>query len=156
MNIYRSPLYPALMVRLPGDGRRNIKASGGVFNVADADVEAFEAFIAARPHYQITLTGTQEEQPDAASATSLETTTDNTGTVTPPEPMSESEKHPELVSVESIEALNVPTLQERLQGLGLPFDGRKAVLVKRYADALGIDAADADDSTNDPDTTDTN
>lgn len=161
MNIYRSPLYPALMIRLPGDGRRNIKASGGLFNVASEDVEAFEALIAERPHYKIELVGTQEDieeqhgviTDDGSQTLNVDST--KVDSVTQPEPMSISERWPELVSVESIEALNVPTIQERLRDAGLPDDGRKAVLVQRLADALGLAAASADDRTNDADATDT-
>ena len=154
MNIYRSPLYPALMIRLPGDGRRNVKASGGIFNVAERDVEDFEAIIAKRPHYKIELVSTANAEP--ATDSSLEVTEETADTVVQPEPMSESELEPEKVTVESLEALNVPVLRERLQGLGLPDDGRKAVLVKRLADAMDLDAADADDGTNDSDADDTN
>ena len=161
MNIYRTPLYPALMIRLPGDGRRNIKASGGLFNVADEDVEAFEKVVAERPHYKIELVSRQEDQPEqsgqisADGTVTLQTAAGEVDSVVQPEAISESEREPEKVTLAEIESRNVPTLQERLQGLGLPDDGRKAVLVKRYADAIGVAPATGDDSTNDADATDT-
>lgn len=112
MNTYRSPNYPALMIRIPDTGR-NIKATGGVFTVADEDVEAFEKVIAARPHYKIELI--KAEVPEEGTA-------------------------------ESLEALTVPVLRERLEVRGLPTEGRKAVLVERLAAAVAADGDDDEES----------
>jgi len=57
---YTSPVYPALAVYLP-DGRY-LKASGGAFEIEDADAEEFEKFVASRPHYKIEKV--KPEKPD--------------------------------------------------------------------------------------------
>jgi hypothetical protein len=157
MKIYRTPLYPALMVRLPGPARRSVKASGGYFNVPDEDVESFEKFIAARPQYQIVesegsvLPGTRTATTgpvnpyDPASADGAPQ-----GVQTAPEPMSDSERNPEKVKVESLENLTVPTLRARLAGLGLPSDGGKTTLVKRLADATDTPTGLGDETTPTP------
>lgn len=167
MKTYKTPLYPALMARLPGEGRRNVKAAGGYFNVADEDVADFEKFIAARPHYRIVAVEDTTDRGPVGGSTDGETvvpapdpemtTADGSehGIVIQPEPTSESELHPERVSVEMLEQLNVPTLKERLEGLGLATDGRKAVLVKRLADATNTPAGLGDGTTDDADANDT-
>lgn len=153
MNRYRSPLYPALMVRLPGEGRRNIKAAGGVFNVAEEDVEAFEAFVAERPHYKIELVGTQADETPTAT---LNVSGADTGSVTPPEPASDSEKDPSLVVAPTVEALKVPELRERLEAAGLPSEGRKPELVERLTSAITAGEAAGVETTDEsgPDTAD--
>ena len=157
MNTYRSPVYPALMINL-GDGRK-VKAAGGYFEVEDEDVSRFEEIMRERPQYRIVQQSRESRRDEGVTGTmtSLDgepapTTAagDPHGTVTQPEPMSAAERHPELVTVETLEALNVPTLRERLQGLGLDDTGRKAVLVRRLAEATntptGDDATEGEDS----------
>lgn len=184
MKTYKTPVYPALAVRLPGEGRRTVKAAGGFFNVADEDVADFEAVMAKRPHYRITAVEAppaEDRAPIGAAtdgrevvptteADEIDTEIDATddaadevtdadgsehGIVVQPEPISESERHPETVTVEMLEQLNVPTLRERLEAKGLPSDGRKAVLVQRLAEATDTPTGVSDGSTDDADSEDT-
>lgn len=155
MKIYKTPLYPALMARLPGEGRRNVKAAGGYFNVADEDVADFEAFVAQRPHYQISAVAS-DPAPSDEPGDAVDPVGSEHGVVVQPEPITESERHPEQVTVESLDSLTVPVLRERLQGLGLDDQGRKAVLVKRLADATNTATGLGDDVTDDADAEDTN
>ena len=167
MKTYRSPIYPALMIRLPGDGRRSVKASGGYFNVEDDDVEAFEKVIAARPEYRIAPVdgnGNVTIPADAAGVSTFGLETARS--VKQPEPVSEIEVHPEMASEPiDLDKLNVPELRERLEGLGLDSTGRKAVLVERLQAAsdeasretteevekLNEDADESDDESDDED-----
>lgn len=176
MKTYKSPVYPALMVRLPGEGRRSVKAAGGYFNVEDDDVPAFEALMAKRPHYRIREvhadlgrqiggqadeTGTVAPAPesdvddeiDAAddAADAADADGSEHGIVVQADGVTDVERHPEMVSIEMLEALNVPTLRARLEERGLPTDGRKAVLVKRLADATNTPTGLGDNVTDDPD-----
>jgi hypothetical protein len=134
MKTYRSPIYPALAIRLPGTGR-NMKATGGYFEIADEDVEAFEKVMAERPHYQVTSSDGRAIATDTGAAA---TPGAEHGTVTRPEPMSASEQHPELASVETLETLTVPQLRERLEGLELDTTGTKNVLINRLAEATNV------------------
>jgi hypothetical protein len=155
MKIYKSPVYPALMIHVPvaDGGRRPVKASGGYFNVPDDLTDGFEAVVAERPQYRIEYVGTgAEPESDATQPTDAEGS--ENGIVVQPEPVSESEKNPEMATVETLEQLNVGQLKERLEGLGLPTDGRKAVLVKRLADATNTSTGLGDDESSDADDAD--
>lgn len=143
MKTYRSPVYPALMINI-GDGRK-AKAAGGYFEVEDEDVDAFEAIIKERPQYRIVeqARGRGPETDEGAVSGTLTTASgDPHGTVKQPEPMSESEMHPENVSIETLDSLKVPELRERLEKLGLDSTGRKAVLVNRLAEATNTPTGD--------------
>lgn len=169
MKTYRTPLYPALAVRLPGGDRRTVKAAGGYFNVKDEDVADFEAIMAKRPHYRVTAVDAPEQRgpiggstadgetvvpaPDAAEVADADGS--EHGVVVQPEPVSLSNLHPELVSVEMLEQLNVPTLKARLEERGLATDGRKAVLIQRLAEATNTPTGVSDGTTDDPDAEDT-
>jgi hypothetical protein len=160
MQTYRSPVYPALMVKLPGETRRDVKASGGYFQVEDEDVEAFEAFIATRPHYRITPAdapgpwnerrvvspdATDDEASDALSeeeqaAAEAARVADNA--VTQPEAITDIERHPENVAEENLDSFSIEELQAILTEMGLETNGRKAVLIKRIVAAREADAPD--------------
>lgn len=135
MKTYRSPVYPALTMKLPEAGK-SVKASGGYFNVDDENVEEFESLIAKRRHYRIVPV---EENPKVIDAPveSIPTTAAD-GIVVQPEPISESERHPENVQVESLEQLKVPELKERLEALGLSTEGLKNDLIERLAAATDV------------------
>lgn len=129
MKTYKSPVYPALMIRLPGDGRRNIKASGGVFNVPDEDVKAFEKLIAARPHYKITPA-------------------DGTAPASPTR-ITDVEKNPEEAKVVTPDSMSKAALVEALEARGIATSGNRSVLIQRLKDA--IEAGEGDEGADDDD-----
>lgn len=152
MKTYRSPVYPALAVRV---GDHNVKASGGYFTIEDEDVEAFEAFIANRPLYRIEEAAGRDRSEDTrvAGVTGTLTTTsgkattaagDPHGAVNHPEPMSDSERHPETVKIESFEAMNVPTLRARLEEIGEDSRGNKPQLIERLVAATNTPDGESD------------
>lgn len=166
MKVYRTPIYPALMVKL---GEKSIKASGGLFDIEDEDVAAFEKFIAKRPHYRITpYAGDPNTSPDPDNLGERELIRQNGGVlpepvpnphgeVTQPEPISASERQPEIVETpESLANYSNDYLRAQLTERGLPAGGNHSQLVQRLADAMelqtgGPDASDDDDDDEDLD-----
>ncbi len=129
MKTYDSPVYPALMVKLPSG---SLKAMGGVFHVPADQVDEFEAFVAERPHYQIRYTGTTEDAEPEPIGPDIATS----DTITQPEPMSAGEKHPELAAFDP-DALGDKTnaeLNDMLETRGLPTGGTKAELIARLTE----------------------
>lgn len=152
MKVYKSPVYAALMIHIPGpNGERagSVKAAGGFFNVPDSLVDGFEAVIAERPHYKIEYVGTAADPVESTAVTTTEGA--EHGAVVPPESLTDAEKHPEKVTVESLEQLKVPELDARLEKLGLPTDGLKADKIVRLAEATNTATGqnDEDDADND-------
>ena len=149
MKTYESPVYPALWLRLPKSGS-TVKATGGYFNVNDADVAEFEEIVAKRPHYKV-------KAADAAEpvAGEHETTPTDHGTVTQPEPMTDVERRPEGAKIEQLEQLKVPELQARLEAMGLSTEGKKAALIQRLAEATGAPVATGDGVSAQPEADDT-
>jgi hypothetical protein len=132
MKVYRSPVYPAIQVRL---GNRRIRATAGYVNVQDADVETFEEWAAKRPHYKIT-------DEDGNLITRRDPRRERRAEERPPEDrvfvapgITESEANPEMVSEQSVDSLSVPELRDALREKGLPTTGNRAVLIDRLAKA---------------------
>lgn len=153
MKTYKSPVYPALMVRLPSD-RRAIKAEGGFFNVKDADVDEFEAWANTYPHYRIEYVGTAPEPEHGAVAEGQVTAEPHGVTVTEPG-ITEVERHPEMAKLDLIDNRSNAELRTELKALGQPTSGNRDALLARLAEATESpdgksDGEDADDDAEAP------
>jgi hypothetical protein len=140
MKTYRSPVYPALAVRL---GDKRFKFSGGLLSVPDDDVEDLDAFAAKRPEYQITEVVLEGSDAAPAGVVTDTQTRLNGEPVTPttvvdPQPISESQLHPENVttSAEYLENKTNAQLAEMLAQRGLMTGGNKAEHTARLKAAL--------------------
>lgn len=141
MQVYNTPVYPALQVRL---GNKRIRAIRGVLNVKDQDVKAFEDWVARRPHYKIT-------REDGSDITRLEARRERTREEKPPSDqafvapgITPVEADPTDVVEQSTESLTVPELKEALREKGLPTSGSRAVLIDRLGKADEEDETDED------------
>lgn len=146
MKTYRTPIYPALMLRV---GSKNVKASGGLFEIEDEDVEAFEALVAQRPHYRIRAYPETDTSPDPDELGIVEMRRQGLdepdpvpvagaehGLQTRDEPMSESERHPENAKVRTVDSMTPQELGKALMDRKLPTTGDIPALRERLAAAL--------------------
>lgn len=148
MQVYNSPVYPAIQVRL---GNHRVRALRGVLNVKDEDVDAFEDWAARRPHYKIT-------REDGSLVTREEARRERTREERKPADrvfvapgVTDVEADPTDAVEQSNDSLSVPELKDALREKGLPTSGNRAVLIDRLNKA---DEEDEDRPEDDPDATD--
>lgn len=143
MQVYYSPVYPAIQVRL---GNNRVRAIRGVLNVKDEDVSTFEDWASKRPHYKIT-------REDGSAISRKETRREREPEETRPQDrvfvapgITPVEEDPTLAIEQTVDSLSVPELKEALREKGLPTSGNRAVLIDRLNKADEEDEEEAVDA----------